>query len=188
MPRWWFAARSCGSRHLLAAARRYRPKARQLHRTRNATGLFKEVNSAKTPAPFRGKQSHTAAPSLETRIPEGILAVGSAEVPPAPQLLPRQVRCCHPGTAWCMAATHPLRRLLHPSINVLCCFAFGGDLNVCVQKKLLTEALVINVQKISILSFRFRAGNRRRFSVSKPKLGIETHRFAILNPTRLREN
>ena len=34
-----------------------------------------------------------------------------------------------------------------------------------------------------ILSFHFRAGNRRRFSVSKPKLGIETHRLAILNPT-----
>ena len=36
--------------------------------------------------------------------------MGSAEVPPAPLQLPRQVRCHHSGSFWWGAATHPLRQ------------------------------------------------------------------------------
>jgi hypothetical protein len=49
------------SRVLLAAARRYRPKAQKLHRARVDTGLFDRAPCTATPVPFRG-EAGTAGP------------------------------------------------------------------------------------------------------------------------------
>ena len=43
------------SRDLLAAARRYRPRAQKLYRARNDTGMFERAPSAEAHAPFRGE-------------------------------------------------------------------------------------------------------------------------------------
>jgi hypothetical protein len=59
------------SRHLLAAARRYRPKAQQLHRTRDATGGFEEVPSDETPGPFRGEAEPHGSPLVGDPDPGG---------------------------------------------------------------------------------------------------------------------
>jgi hypothetical protein len=98
------------SRVLLAAARRYRPKAQKLHRSRANTGMFERAPCTATLAPFRGEADPHHPPFRRSGIGRGILAVGSAGVPPVPLPPPKQVRCCHPCHRWWVAVMPPLRR------------------------------------------------------------------------------
>ena len=135
------------SRHLLAAARRYRPKAQQLHRTRATPQVFSRKSPLlKHPGRSGEKQSHTAAPSLETRIPEanprsGIRggAASAAAAAPAGSLLPPNQHLAGGSGASHPPASPPA----HHSV-VLFRVRKGFEL-VCPKKKLVTETLVINL-------------------------------------------